>query len=193
MKYDHFVQDVTSVVQMHSAISPWRETCWFDSKNNAVGLYALNWIICDLLKWIEFQQGQRYSAWNYSADSQRSRKYLCNIYDRLMRGAARESIHQSRQKPLELYISAIFSDQHWPAYRIVVSSLTIGTANIPMAITRIMPTDFSSRMNADTSVQLRETRWLSFISQSDNQQAYFKLDKTDNYTGASLYKDLSRQ
>lgn len=60
-----------------------------------------------------------------------------------------------------------------------------------MAITRIMSTDFSSRMNADTSMLLRETRWLSFISHG-NQQAYFILDETDNYAWTSLYNMISR-
>lgn len=145
-KWDRSAQNVVYRLMYSAAISMRHETRWSDSGNNDIGLRALNWIICDSVKWIEFQQRPTlFRALYHSVDSLRPRKYLCNIYDRLMHGAAWENRYtRIPPKAIRSFIFPPFSPIDIGRYAVLsrAPSPPSPAANIPMAITRIMSTWF---------------------------------------------------
>jgi len=167
----------------NSVISSWYETCWFNSKNNAVGLCVkLNYMWPVEMNWIPVRptlfRAKLFGG--FVAVAQVFMQHLRSIN-------ARSRTKIDTQVPPKAIRALYFRHFLQPTLVGILYcyELSISTANIPMAITRIMSTDFSSQMNAGMSLLWHETRWLSFISHS-NQQAYFILNGTDNYAWVRL-------
>lgn len=145
--------NIVRITVLHDTVVTWSAR-WSDSKNNDIELCALNSIklnyaltlACSYVCELNSNPTDVYSMWNYLADSLRPHKYLCNIYDRLMRA---NRVRIDTLVPPKAIRALYFRHFLRPTLAGIMfpprseGSPSISAANIPLAITRIMSTDFS--------------------------------------------------